>query len=66
MLLGELRSPQRVDSKSVTVRAHGQPDKINESGDGTSEHLRNGLIVEDRPGEIGVLAGAEAEQGDVA
>jgi len=66
MLLGELRSPQWVDSKSVTVRAHGQPDKINDSGDGPSEHLRNGLIVEDGPGEVGVLARAEAQEGDVA
>ena len=66
MLLGELRSPQWVDRKSVTVRAHGQPDKINDSGDGPSEHLRNGLIVEDGPGEVRVLARAEAQEGDVA
>ena len=66
MLLGELRPPQWVDRKSVTVRAHGQPDKINDSGDGPSEHLRNGLIVEDGPGEVGVLARAEAQEGDVA
>ena len=66
MLLGELRSPQRIDRKSVTVRAHGQPDKINDSGDVPPEHLRNGLIVEDGPGEVGVLARAEAQEGDVA
>ena len=66
MLLGELRSPQWVDSKSVTVHAHGQPDEFNDSGDGPSEHLRNGLIVEDGFGEVRVLARAEAEESDVA
>ena len=66
MLLGELRSPQWVDRKSVTVRAHGQPDEINDRCDGPSEHLRNGLIVEDGPVEVGLLARAEAEESDVA
>ena len=66
MLLGELRPPQWVDRKSVTLRAHGQPDKINDSGDGPSENLRNGLIVEDGFGEVRVLAQAEAEESDVA
>ena len=66
MLLGELRSPQWVDSESVTVREHGQPDKINDSGDGHPQHLRNGLIVEDGFGEVRVLARAEAEESDVA
>ena len=66
MLLGELRSPQWVDRKSVTFRAHSQPDEINDRGDGPSEHLRNGLIIEDGPGEVGVLARAEAQEGDVA
>ena len=66
MLLGELRSPQRVDRESVTVRAHGQPDKFNESGDGAPEHLRNDLIVEDGFGEVRVLVRAESEESDVA
>ena len=66
MLLGELQSPQMVYCESVTVRVHGQPDKINDSGDGPSEHLPNGLIVEDGPGEVGELARAEAQEGDVA
>ena len=66
MLLSELRSPQWVDSKSVTVRGHGQSDEINDSGDEPPKHLRNGLIVEDGPGEVGVLARAEAQEGDVA
>ena len=66
MLLRELRPPQRVDLKSVAVRAHAQPDQLHDGGDGPPEHPRNDLVVEDGPGEVGVLAGAEAEQGDVA
>ena len=50
----------------MTVRSHAQPNKFNHSGDGSLENLRNGLIVEDRFGEVGVLARAEAEESDVA
>ena len=50
----------------MTVRAYAQSDQFNDGGDGPPEHPRNGLVVEDGPGEVGVLAGAEAEQGDVA
>ena len=65
LLLGELRPPGWVDLKAMTVRVHAQPDEFNHSCDGPLEHLRNGLIVEDGPGEFGVLARAEAEEGDV-
>ena len=50
----------------MTVRAHAQPDEFNHGGDGPLEHPRNGLVVEHGPGEVGVLARAEAEEGDVA
>ena len=50
----------------MTVRAHAQPYKFNHSGDGSLENLRNGLIVEDGPREVRVLARAEAEESDVA
>ena len=50
----------------MTVRSHAQPNKFNHSGDGSLENLRNGLIVEDGPGEVGLLARAEAQEGDVA
>ena len=50
----------------MTVRAHAQPNKFNHSGDGSLENLRNGLIVEDGFGEVRVLAGAKAEESDVA
>ena len=50
----------------MTVCAHGHPYKFNHSGDGSLEHLRNGLIVEDGFGEVRVLARAEAQEGDVA
>jgi hypothetical protein len=50
----------------MIVRAHAQPDKFNHGCDGSLEHPRNGLVVENGPGEVGVLARAEAEEGDVA
>jgi len=50
----------------MTVRAHAQPDQFNDGGNGSLEHLRNGLIVEDGFGEVRVLARAEAEESDVA
>ena len=55
LLLGELRPPQRVDLKPMTVRAHAQPDELHHGGDGPPEHPR-GLIVEHGRGEVGVLA----------
>jgi len=66
LLLGELRPPQQLDLEPVTVRAHAQPDELHHGGDGPLEHPRNCLIVEDGPGEVGVLARAEAQEGDVA
>ena len=49
----------------MTVRAHAQPDEFNHSFYGSLEHPRNGLIVNYGPGEVGVLARAEVEEGDV-
>ncbi len=66
MLLHELRSPQWVDRKSMTIRAHAQPYQYNDGGDGPPEHPRNCLVVENGPAKVGLLAGAEKEQGDVA
>ena len=50
----------------MTVRSHAQPNKFNQSGDGSLENFRNSLIIEDGFGEVRVLARAEAEESDVA
>ncbi len=66
LLLAELRPPQLLNLEPVTVRVYAQHDEFNDCFDGPLEHPLNGKIVKNRPGEVMVIAGAKADQGDVA